>query len=154
MTYDIHGTVLPEQSCAAVRATLPVGALPGWVPEALGEVAAYLGSLGLPPSGPPFARYAFHDDLADVEAGFPVAASVPAQGRVTSSSLPAGPVAVTTHHGHYEELALAYKAVLAWLEAHGTEPAGPHWEIYYTDPQAEPDPARWRTDLVVPYQAT
>ena len=29
--------------------------------------------------------------------------------------------------------------------------AGPHWEVYYDDPNAEPDPSRWRTDVVVPY---
>lgn len=30
--------------------------------------------------------------------------------------------------------------------------AGPHWEVYYTDPNVQPDPTRWRTDVVQPYR--
>ena len=153
MNYEIHGTVLAEQPCAVVRATIPVDDMAGWLADAYREVAGCLGSLRMSPSGPPFGRFAFHDGLADVEAGFPVSAPILDRGRVTSSSLPAGPVAVTTHYGRYEDLAVAHKAVITWLEEHGTEPAGSHWEVYYTDPQSEPDPANWRTDLFVPYRA-
>jgi effector-binding domain-containing protein len=71
---------------------------------------------------------------------------------MTPSSLPAGPAAVTTHHGPYENLTLAYNAVTDWLRQQDLEAAGPHWEIYYTNSAEQPDPATWRTDLAVPYQ--
>lgn len=118
------------------------------------EVMAYLGSAHMTPAGPPYARFSFHDDVVDVEAGFPVSSPVLALGRVTLSSLPGGPAATATHYGRYEDLPAAYEAIAQWLKEHGYEPAGPHWEIYYTDPRTEPDPARWRTDLVAPYRTT
>jgi hypothetical protein len=55
--------------------------------------------------------------------------------------------------GPYEDVAKAYAACRAWLDDHGLEPAGPHWEVYRTDPSTEPDPARWRTDVVLPFRA-
>ena len=32
----------------------------------------------------------------------------------------------------------------------GVQPLGPMWEIYWSDPEAEPDPATWRTEILVP----
>jgi hypothetical protein len=31
-------------------------------------------------------------------------------------------------------------------------PTGVHWEVYYADPAENPGPARWRTDVVIPYR--
>jgi len=30
------------------------------------------------------------------------------------------------------------------------QPAGLPWEVYLTDPAKEPNPSRWRTDVVLP----
>ena len=32
----------------------------------------------------------------------------------------------------------------------GIETTGPLWEIYWTDPGIEPDPKKWRTQILVP----
>jgi effector-binding domain-containing protein len=32
----------------------------------------------------------------------------------------------------------------------GHEPAGPMWEVYWTDPSAEPNPSTWRTEILIP----
>jgi effector-binding domain-containing protein len=142
---------LAEQATAMVRASLRTDGIGGWLPGVYQEVSAFLAAAGVAPVGPPFARYAFYDHTADVEAGCPVASAVSGHGRVTPSSLPAGPAAPATHYGGYDELTVVYEAVAGWLKEHGYEADGPHWEVYYTDPQAEP--ARWRTDLVAPYRA-
>lgn len=152
-SYRIDGQTLVEQATAAVQASLPTDQLGGWLSGAYEAVLAYLAEAGVSPAGPPYARFIFHDDLVDVEAGFPVTTRIPGHARIIASSLPGGPAAVTTHHGPYEHLTAAYDAVAAWLDEHGLRPAGPHWEVYYTDPRTEPDPARWRTDLIQPYQA-
>ncbi len=73
-------------------------------------------------------------------------------GPVEPSRLPGGPTAVTTHIGRYEDLTLAYEAVHRWLGELGWSAIGPHWEVYFTDPNVEPDPSRWRTDVVVPFR--
>lgn len=152
MTYHIETRELTEQPTAVLRASLPAAQLGAWLPGAYQQIVAYLAATGAAPDGPPFARYTFHDDLVDVEAGFPVSTSVAGNGRVTPSSLPGGPAAVTTHYGPYDGLTVAFDAIADWLKDHGHEADGPHWEVYYTDPQAEPDPARWRTDLFAPYR--
>jgi effector-binding domain-containing protein len=152
MSYHVEGCHLAEQHTAAVRASLPQDQLAGWLAGVYREVVTCLATARVTPVGPPYARFAFHGDLVDAEAGFPVSAPVPTRGRVIPSTLPGGPVAVTVHYGRYEDLTAAYEAVAEWLKEHGYEPAGPHWEVYYTDPQTEPDSARWRTDLVAPYR--
>ena len=153
MTYPIETRELTEQATAVARVSLPAAQLAAWLPGAYEQVMTYLAAAGAAPAGPPFARFTFHDDVVDAEAGFPVRAPVAGDGRVTPSSLPGGPVAVTTHYGRYEDLTAAYDAVAGWLKEHGLEPAGPHWEVYYTDPHSEPDPTRWRTDLIAPWHA-
>ena len=153
MRYRVEVRDLAEQPTAVARASLPAAQLGVWLPAAYRDVMTYLAAAGGSPAGPPFARYVFHDELVEVEAGFPVAAPLVGDGGIASSSLPGGPAAVTTHYGRYEDLTVAYEAVAGWLKEHGLEPAGPHWEVYYTDPQSEPDPTRWRTDLIAPYRA-
>jgi hypothetical protein len=37
----------------------------------------------------------------------------------------------------------AYDAVEAWIIDQGGQPEGPGWEIYYSDPNEEPDPSNW-----------
>jgi effector-binding domain-containing protein len=153
-TTEIADRMLVGQYTAVVRGEMQREEMPGWLSNAYRTVGAYLGRAHVSPTGPPFARFTFLDDLVAVEAGFPVAQEIPGEGAVEPSTLPDGPAAVTTHFGRYEELEAAYQAVHRWLDDHGLVPASPHWEIYFTDPHADPDPSTWRTDLVVPYRVS
>ena len=46
--------------------------------------------------------------------------------------------------GPYETLGATYDAMNTWLENSPDYVAnGGPWELYITDPSAEPDPARW-----------
>ena len=152
-TYEIADRTLVDQYTAVVRGEMVATELPGWLKEAYRGVGEYLSRTHVNPSGPPFARYTLLDEVVAVEAGFPVPFEVAGEASVEPSTLPDGPAAVTTRMGRYEDLAIAYRAVHRWLDEHGLVPAGPHWEVYFTDPFAEPDPSRWRTDVVVPYRA-
>jgi effector-binding domain-containing protein len=153
ITYEINDRILVDQYTAVVRGEMAVEAMPGWLAEAYRTVYEYLNRIHGSPSGPPFARYTFLDGVVAIEAGFPVPDEVAGEDPVEPSTLPDGHAAVTTHMGRYEDLATAYGAVHRWLDERGLVPAGPHWEVYFTDPNAEPDPSRWRTDVVVPYRA-
>jgi effector-binding domain-containing protein len=152
MTYEVTDRVLTGQFTAVVRGEMPREQLPVWLRRTYHDVVLYLRRHGIEPAGPPFARYTFLGDQVAVEAGFPVWVEVPGEGRVQPSRLPGGPAAVTVHHGRYEDLEDAYAAARRWLTVHGRSPTGAHWEVYYTDPSVEPDPTRWRTDVVVPYR--
>jgi len=152
MTYYIENRSVAAQPTAVIRSSLPADRLPEWLASAYAELNHYVAERNVRATGPPFARYVRLGDIVDVEAGFPVPGPVPGWGRVAASQLPGGPVAVTVHQGGYHDLDLAYQAVAGWLEERGLEAAGPHWDVYYTNPAAQPDTATWRTDVVVPYR--
>ena len=152
MTYEIETRRLPVRCTAVVRGEMRRDELPAWMAAALSTVRDYLRKAGVARTGPPFARYTFLGDVVAVEAGFPVAVEVAGDGLVEPSALPGGPAAVTTHVGDYTSLPRAFHAVRVWLHDHGMAPASPHWESYLTNPGAEPNPSRWRTEMVVPYR--
>lgn len=151
--YTVRRVVLARQPTAVMRAELAPEQMSQWLPECYWKVAEYLRTVDVQPAGPPFARFTFLADVIAVEAGFPCTAEITGDGEVEPSALPGGPAAVTTHMGRYDDLGSAYKAVHAWLVARGRAEAGPHWEVYFTDPTAEPDSSHWRTDVVTPYRA-
>jgi effector-binding domain-containing protein len=150
ITYEINSRVLPGQYTAVERGEIARQELPGWLGAAFRAVIDHLQRIGVPPIGPPFARFSFLVDTVAVEAGFPVPGEIAGDARVEASTLPGGPAAVTSHTGRYEDLDKAYLAISDWLAKRRYTAAGPHWEVYYTDPRTEPDSSRWRTDVVVP----
>jgi effector-binding domain-containing protein len=153
MPYDIRSEVLPEQLTAVIMGTVPFAEVGVWLPAAYDEVFAALARQGLDPVGQPFARYDMRGDHFVMEAGAAVALQVVPEGRVVPGTLPGGPVAITTHLGPYDQLGDAVDALTTWVVAQGSTPAGAHWEIYYSDPILEPDPASWRTDVLLPMVA-
>jgi effector-binding domain-containing protein len=56
------------------------------------------------------------------------------------------------HEGPYEGIAKAYDALQSWVLSQGYEKAEHHYESYLVGPEDEPDAARWRTEVVVPYR--
>jgi effector-binding domain-containing protein len=152
ITYEVTSRDLDLQYTAVVRGEMPAAEMAMWLPEAYHSVFEYLARAGIEPTGPPFARLTFLGETVAIEAGAPVGAEIGGDERVEPSALPDGPAAVTTHMGRYEDLENALTAINHWLRDRGLEPAAPHWEVYYTDPNAEPDQTRWRTDVVIPYR--
>ena len=89
-------------------------------------------------------------DRVDVTAGFPVAGTVAPAGDVRAGSLPAGRCYEAMHTGPYETLEQTYNLVLAQMAEDGVRPSDTMWEYYLTDPEAEPDPAKWQTRVCWP----
>jgi effector-binding domain-containing protein len=81
----------------------------------------------------------YKDDVPNVEVGAEVGGSFSAQGRVSSSCLPAGRVVTTKHRGSYHEIGEAHRAVIEWCDSHGLERVGPRWEIYGHATEREAD---------------
>jgi effector-binding domain-containing protein len=147
----IKTTRLRPQPIATIRVTTEPSRMGETLHDVLPEVRSYLERVGANPAGPPFVRYFNYDeDEADFEAGFPVAESVPGEGRIAAGELPGGLAAVTAHVGPYEGLQDAHEAMGEWVLANGHDPSGPVWEVYVTDPREEADPSRRRTEVVWP----
>ena len=151
MTYAIETRELVPQPALAVRMTLPVGSISTTMGPLFGEIYAYVARKGLQPAGPPYARYhSFDPENVDMECGAPLTAPAEGEGRIAPVELPGGPAVCTWHIGPYEGLSEAYEALMGWVRDNGREAAGGMWEVYYSDPIAEPDPAKWRTEIFVP----
>lgn len=152
-THNIETRSLVETPTAAVFATMAVEELGIWIPQALEQVAMYLGRLGLGPVGMPYVRYhPSEPGTFEVEAGFPATGPCPESDGVRPSALPGGPAACLLYTGPYESMGNAYEALSGWLAAEGKEPDGDMWEVYLSDPDQEPDPTRWQTEIYQPYR--
>ena len=130
------------------------------VPEGLGDklqsvlpaVGTYAKEIGVPVSGPPFTRvfgFDAHRGVLDVEVGLPVTRRAEGRGDIQPSELPGGPAASVWHLGSHDGLPETHRALLAWSMANGHPLSGASWEIYVTDPRAEPDQSKWRTRVVL-----
>lgn len=147
----VQRRTLDEQLTAIIGDTVELDEIGPWVSGAFGRVAAALAAQRVAPAGPPYARYfPVGDRRFHVEAGFPVHCQIEVEGGVGPTVLPAGPALATVHTGPYDEVSEAYDRIAAWAAEHGLTTGTDPWEIYVTDPSAEPDPSNWRTEIVVP----
>jgi effector-binding domain-containing protein len=138
----------------------PVMSIRGWttaaeLSQAIGDrlpaVWRYVREVGGMIAGPPFTRYhAIEGERVDLEAGLPVRSALPPKGEIKPGELPGGDAAVATHVGPYEGLPATGAALARWVAARGRTAAGPNWELYVADPGVEPNPAKWRTEIVKP----
>lgn len=152
-TYQIDQRELVESPTAVVRARLSVTEIGPFVGSAIASVASELARQSVSPAGPPYARYHRLDGgMFDVEVGFRAAAAALPRGDDSVSSLPGGLAAVLAYVGPYDEMEAAYGALAEWVSSRGGEANGDPWEVYLSDPAQEPDPRRWRTEIVMPFR--
>lgn len=151
MTLSFGTKEVGPQPILAIRATSTMDKLSELMGSLFGEVYGYIQQSGQHPAGMPFSRYHSMDGgTVDLECGMPVPSPMEGKGRVEAGELPAGTVATVTHMGPYDDLPQTWSALTAWMASQGLQPAGAPWEIYVTDPGAEPDQSKWRTDIFFP----
>lgn len=144
--------VLRPHLTATVRETVGRDDIPAAIGRIFQAVTAATGRQRIEHNGSPFARYHSFGDLVDLEAGVPVKTPIQPEGPVKPSELPGGPAAIAVHAGPYEGLADTYAAIEGWVASTGRTASGGPWEIYLTDPSAEPDPMKWLTEVIFPLQ--
>jgi effector-binding domain-containing protein len=138
---------------ATIRVRGPRREVPKALAEILPEVMAYLSEAGVETRGAPFCRYHSESDaLVDLEAGFPVAKPVASRGRIQASELPGGRVAMMFHFGDYEKLGEMRALLRGWLEGQRLAPRGGPWEVYWTDPELQPDKSQWHAQIFWPVE--
>jgi effector-binding domain-containing protein len=142
---------LERQSTAVIRERVPMDQLRAFFDRAFSATMAALQKQGRQPVGPPFAKYyGMPTKTVDVEAGFPVSAPIHDDAGVAGGELPGGRAVEAIHVGPYEELSRTYQEVDRWMRERGLTPAEFMWESYLSDPDREPDPKTWRTQLMLP----
>ena len=99
----------------------------------------------------PFAVYHRMDEKKAVfEMGIPVVEPVSVSGRIRFKTMPESEHAVANYYGSFDTLEDGHHAVQRWLIRYRRKLAGYPWELYVTDPAAEPDPNKWLTKIYYP----
>ena len=149
-----------EQPYVGIRTQVPMKEFGTVIPQLLDEVFAWLGKRGIEPAGAPFMRYHVINMEAkmDVELGVPVATAISGDGRVSGSFLPAGRYAALVYSG-IENGIKGNAALLDWgakkglvwdtWEAENGDGFGARVEFFLTDPEDEPDQAKWETEVAI-----
>jgi effector-binding domain-containing protein len=150
MAYDVTVRHLERTPTLTIRSEGPMSSIKDRIGEGFGALFAYLGPRAGQTTGV-FARYyTMSETNAVMDTGVMLAAPVAGEGNITAGEIAEGDAAVTTHVGPYETVAAAYEAVQAWIAANHRTVAGAPLEVYLTDPETEPDPAKWRTEVIFP----
>jgi effector-binding domain-containing protein len=151
MGYEIEIKDLEERYVATIRVRTTPNRIGPTYRELVSEVYAQLAEAAVQPPNPPFAIYhSYGEDGVDMEVGLPLPEPIPTEGRVVGRELQATLAAVTWHHGSYDTIGEAHRALERWMEKEGRAPNGPPWEVYWTGPADGPDPAGWRTEVGYP----
>ncbi|QBD75418.1 AraC family transcriptional regulator [Ktedonosporobacter rubrisoli] len=149
-----------EQHYVAIRTYTTMQELDTAIQQLRGEVFAWLGKRGVAPAGAPFLRNLVIDmeALLEIEVGIPVASASSTDGRVTAGVLPAGQYASLVYAG-WDRGIEANAALLDWgvqkglmWDAWETEKGrafGARLMSFLTDPNEEPDQAKWETEVAI-----
>jgi effector-binding domain-containing protein len=154
MAMDVRIEKVAAKPTACVRVHTTVEHIGEAFDRELPKVASHVAEVGGVITGPPFTRYLrVGPEGIDMEVGFPTATLIPRNGEVTPAELPEVEAAVATHVGGYDGLPAAYGEIEQWIRARGRVPDTAMWEVYLTDPGADPDTSHWRTQIVWPLKA-
>ena len=151
----------PVRAYMAITETIAMADFDLKASTLLAEVYGWLAARGIAAAGPAFLRHNFIGPDCDLEIAFGVvvAAPVPGDGRVMSGALPAGDYGVVRFTGDYDQLFEVNAVLVGWAKERGvvwdvaSGPGGDRFaarvECYHTDPTAEPDPARWVSEVMI-----
>ncbi|MCF0050550.1 GyrI-like domain-containing protein [Dyadobacter sp. LJ53] len=144
----------------SIRKTVHMHNIPDILPPLIPEVKEWMQERNIEAAGVDFFLYKSMNEKGelDCEAGFPVGKAVEGDERVAAGSFPAGHYASIIYTGHFKDMMQAHVALEKWIKEKGfTEKArqengrtewGGRTEFYLVDPDFEPNPDKWQTEIV------
>jgi AraC family transcriptional regulator len=151
MEYHVEQGHQARQPYVAIRTTVSMKEIGEVMGPLYGELFGWLGARGIQPAGAPWTRYlGMGQDDAEMEVAAPVGVIPEAEGRIVAGEMASCDYVRTLHVGPYETIEAAYDAIIEAMRDKGLMPAGATWEVYLTDPETEPDPAKWETMVYCP----
>jgi effector-binding domain-containing protein len=142
MEYQVNVHHVDSLLTAVIKQRARHAELSKVVPQLCGEVWNFFNVHSLPRPGRHVALYL--NGVIDLEVGVETTTPISGDGRVVSSSTPAGLAATATHWGSYDKLHEAHEAIRAHCQANGLTMTGVDWEIYG---HWDDDPSKVRTDI-------
>ena len=142
----------------AVRDTVDWDAVVEWLDGAFGEVYAELERARLTPAEPAGALYSpafFEAHAGEVIAFVPVAGRPSDQtGRVAPMDIPGARLAITVHHGSFDDMDQTYAALGMHVAERKLGADGPIREHYLVTDDDTDDPAEMQTEVCWPIRAS
>jgi DNA-binding transcriptional MerR regulator len=136
-------------TAAAIGAAVDHSEVAAWYGAAMAELDQTLGTAHLTPTGPCGGLYdneLFTDDRGNAVVYVPVA-NPPSSGRVRPFTVPAAELAISVHHGPYDDVDVTYGQLGTYVAEHALAVAGPVRETYLIGPGDTGDAASWRTEI-------
>lgn len=145
---------MQAQKALVIKADMPTAE----IGQKMGEIYEFLFNYTvqnqITPVGPPFAVYLSFDPEGNTvfEAGVPIAEEASGSGEVEYREYPATKAVSMLYTGPYEEMAPTYEKIMKYISENNLKSKGMCWEIYLTDPNEEPDPAKYQTIISFPIE--
>ncbi|WP_319500061.1 SRPBCC family protein [uncultured Draconibacterium sp.] len=144
---------IAEMKYAGIRETVPFIEVSREMSEMYSEISRFLAQKEIEMAGMPFALYHLMDEEnIDLECGIPIDAAIEGNKIVKVATFPTTTCACLDFYGDYSNLQEGHIVLQKWVEAHGFNLASAPMEIYLSDPQQEPDPAKWITRICYPVE--
>jgi DNA-binding transcriptional MerR regulator len=138
---------VPARQVAAIQDTVDLDDVLAWYAGAMAELdAALAGAVDTGPPGGVYTNELFTDERGHALV-YRQVRDVPTIGRVEPVVLPAVELAVTTHVGDHDDIAVTYGALGAHVTGHHFAVAGPVRETYLVGPRDDAPPESWRTEI-------
>ncbi|NND94776.1 MAG: hypothetical protein HKN45_07895 [Flavobacteriales bacterium] len=141
---------MPERSFILKRATIALSDMKTFYASNLGNIYTAIGVSGREPAGQPCGIYYTWDEetgTSDMCAAIPVSdKNLKIEGFETVT-LPSSRVVKVPYYGDYTGLSDVHLAIDDYIKANGLTQDGPVIEEYITDPETEPDPSKWLTNI-------
>ena len=95
----------------------------------------------------------YKESDVDIEVMYCIAGNVPETDRIKVKELPSVKnAACVIHKGSYENLSMAYNALIKWIEENGYKVIGPNRELYLEGEWSTSNPEEYITEIQIPVE--
>lgn len=147
-TGEISITLVKAMPALALRVTAATEEMATAMESAFGQLFAF-GAENM--AGPPFAIwYEYEGPTFVFDNCIPVTKVIPGEGDIKSIMTYEGKVVKVAHTGSYESTQYSWGAMEKYVQENSLQTNGDPYEVYLTNPEQEPDPNKWVTELYWP----
>jgi len=149
--YEVKTIELPAVNYLFVKADIPVSEIGQFYATNYGKIGAYMAKNKLEMAGAPSGLcYKWTDSIVSLAAAIAVDRPVKGEGEVLFLTMEATKGLQVDYYGNYDDMGDAHHTLEDYVSENGLELNGPVREVYLTDPGAEPDTAKWVTQIIYP----
>ncbi|HNR08997.1 MAG TPA: SRPBCC family protein [Saprospiraceae bacterium] len=150
--YTINESEHPARFFVGMRKTVAIPQITSFFAEQFGKIYAAIQKAGIEMDGMPAGLYFTYDETAgttDMVAGIPVKGKASVPG-FSTFEIPAGTELSLDYFGAYDKMGEAHYAMEDYIREKALTGRVPVIEEYLSDPELEPDTAKWLTRVIYP----